>query len=73
MGKKYITKNKNLKSKPVSANQLTSANPRGNKIIIDSKVSWNFTLPDEDPIYANYKLGPFDTIEDAFESYVISR
>ena len=62
--------NKILQSKPDSASFLVSVDPRSNGTVLALKAPWNLTLPDEDPIYVDYKLGTFDSIEEAFESSV---
>ena len=66
----YNTTNKILILKPASASFLESVDPRNNGIVLTSKVSWHFTIQDEYTIYANYKLGPFESIEEAFTSSV---
>ena len=66
----FNTTNKILQSKPASASLLASIDPRSKGIVLTSKVSWNFTLPDEDPIYADYQLGLFDSVEKTFKSSV---
>ena len=68
--RQHNTTKKILQLKPASSSLLASVNHRINGIVITSKVSWDFTTPDEDPIYANYKLGPFESIEDVFKSSV---
>ena len=41
--------------------------------MLHSKVAWNFTLPDEHPIFTVCKSGPFLTIKDAFDLSVVYR
>ena len=67
---RYKITNKILQSKPASASLLASVNHGSNGIVLTSKVYWNFTTPDEDPIYADYESGPFDSIEEAFKSSI---
>lgn len=62
----FNTTNEVIQSKPAPASLLASINPKSDNIMLASKVSWNFTLLDEDPIYANCKLGPFDSIDKTF-------
>lgn len=41
-----------------------------NDIVLASEISLNFTLPVDYPINADYKSGPFNYIEESFESSV---
>ena len=66
----FNTTNEVFQSKPALASLLASVDPRSRIIALASKISQNLTLQDKDTIYANYKSGPFDSIEEAFESSV---
>ena len=69
----YTKINTPCRELPSSANHLASVCQRNTKFAIECYTSWEISDVDDNPLSHNPTLGPFISLEDAFQTSVISR